>query len=44
MRIGYVSLNVPDLQKSLDFYQSILGFKAAGRPSSEKALLSAGGN
>lgn len=44
MRIGYVSLNVSDLQKSLDFYQSILGFKAAGRPSSEKALLSAGGN
>jgi len=43
MRIGYVSLNVPDLQKSLDFYQSILGFKAAGRPSSEKALLSTGG-
>jgi catechol 2,3-dioxygenase len=40
MRIGYVSLNVPDLQRSLDFYRSILGFKTTGRPSSERALLS----
>lgn len=38
-----MSLNVPDLQGSLDFYQSILGFKATGKPSSEKVLLSAGG-
>ena len=43
MRTGYVSLNVPDLQKSLEFCQSILGFKTAGRPSSEKAFLSADG-
>ncbi len=35
-----MSLNVPDLQRSLDFYQSILGFKTTGRPSSERALLS----
>lgn len=41
MKIGYVSLNVPDLQRSLDYYQSILGFKTTGRPSSERALLSA---
>ena len=44
MRIGYVSLNVPDLQKSLDFYRSILGFKVVGRPSCERTLLSAGGS
>lgn len=43
LRIGYMSLNVSDLQGSLDFYQSILGFKATGKPSSEKVLLSAGG-
>lgn len=42
MRIGYVSLNVSDLQRSIDFYQSVLGFKAAEK-SNEKALLSAGG-
>ena len=41
MKIGYVSLNVSDLQKSLDFYQSILGFKIIGKPSGEKALLAA---
>ncbi|MEP0824641.1 MAG: VOC family protein [Nitrososphaera sp.] len=40
MKIGYVSLNVPDLQRSLDFYRSVLGFKTTGRPSGEKALLS----
>jgi catechol 2,3-dioxygenase len=41
MRIGHVSLNVSDLQRSLDFYQNILGFKVVGKPSGEKALLSA---
>ena len=41
MKIGYVGLNVSDLQKSLDFYQSILGFKIIGKPSGEKALLAA---
>jgi catechol 2,3-dioxygenase-like lactoylglutathione lyase family enzyme len=25
-RIGYVSLNASDIQRSLEFYQSILGF------------------
>lgn len=43
MRIGYVSLNVPDLARSIDFYQSILGFKTIRRSSSENALLSVGG-
>jgi catechol-2,3-dioxygenase len=26
-KIGYVSLNVSDIQKSLEFYKSILGFR-----------------
>jgi catechol 2,3-dioxygenase len=44
MKIGHVSLNVSNLSRSLDFYESILGFKRIGRSSSGKALLSAGGN
>lgn len=43
MRIGYVSLNVSDIQRSLEFYQSILGFRVLGRPSNDKALLSTAG-
>ena len=39
MKIGYVSLNVSDLNESLDFYQSVLGFKIVTRPSRERALL-----
>lgn len=41
-KIGYVSLNVSDMPQSLEFYQSILGFKAMGRQSSagDRALLS----
>lgn len=39
MRISCVSLNVPDLRKFLEFHQSILRFKTAGRPSSEKAFI-----
>lgn len=38
MKIGYVSLNVSDLPRSIEFYESVLGFKAANR-SGEKALL-----
>lgn len=38
MKIGYVSLNVSDLPRSIEFYESILGFKAASR-SGEKTLL-----
>ena len=41
MKIGHVSLNVSDLQHSLDFYQRILGFKVVGKTSGERALLSA---
>lgn len=26
-RIGYVSLNVSDIDRSLDFYEKVLGFK-----------------
>jgi catechol 2,3-dioxygenase len=44
MKMGHVSLNVSNLSQSLDFYQSVLGFKAVGRPSSGKALLSVGRN
>ena len=44
MKIGYVSLNVSDIGRSLDFYQSVLGFKAFSRPSGDRALLSAGGS
>jgi catechol 2,3-dioxygenase len=45
MKIGHVSLNVSNLSRSLDFYESVLGFKRIGRPSSGgKALLSVGDN
>jgi catechol 2,3-dioxygenase len=43
-RIGYVSLNVSDIDRSLDFYQKVLGFKKLDRPSSERALLSVDGH
>ena len=42
-RIGYVSLNVSDLDRSLAFYKSTLGFKEAGRFDG-KALLSVDGS
>lgn len=44
MKIGNVSLNVTNLQRSLDFYEKILGFKIASRISDERALLSVDGN
>src|SRR2546427_5533635 len=44
MKVSYVSLNVSNLGRSLDFYQSVLGFKAVGRPSGDRTLLSADGN
>jgi catechol 2,3-dioxygenase len=44
MKIGYVSLNVSDIQRSVQFYQSVLGFKTTGRVSGEKALLSVDGS
>jgi catechol-2,3-dioxygenase len=39
-RIGYVSLNVSDIQRSLEFYQLILGFRQVRKTSNDKALLS----
>ncbi len=39
-RIGYVSLNVSEINRSLDFYEKVLGFKKVDRPSNERALLS----
>src|SRR5689334_4058643 len=42
MRIGHVSLNVFNLERSLDFYQKILGFRVVAK-SGEKAMLSAAG-
>lgn len=42
-RIGYVTLNVSDIQRSLDFYQSILGFRKLREPSTNKVMLSSNG-
>jgi catechol 2,3-dioxygenase len=44
MKIGHVSLNISNLSRSLDFYESILGFKRVDRPSRGKALLFVGDN
>lgn len=44
MKIGSVSLNVSDIQKSIDFYQSVLGFRLLGKPSNDRALLTNDGN
>jgi catechol 2,3-dioxygenase len=43
-RIGYVSLNVSHIDRSLDFYEKVLGFKKVDKPSSERALLSVDGH
>lgn len=40
-RIAYVSLNVSDIDKSLDFYGKVLGFKEVKRSPGERVLLSA---
>jgi catechol 2,3-dioxygenase len=39
-----VSLNVSDIDMSLDFYEKVLGFKKVDRPSDERALLSVDGD
>jgi catechol 2,3-dioxygenase len=44
MKIGNVGLNITDLQRSLDFYEKILGFKVVSRVSDERALLSVDDN
>jgi catechol 2,3-dioxygenase len=41
--IGYVSLNISDIQRSLDFYQSILAFRQVGKRSTDRALPSSNG-
>ena len=43
-RIGYVSLNVSHIDRSLDFYEKVLGLKKVGRPTNERALLSVDGH
>jgi catechol 2,3-dioxygenase len=43
-RIGYVSLNVSHIGRSLDFYEKVLGFKKVDRPTSERAFLSVDGH
>ncbi len=44
MKVGYVSLNVTNLQRSLDFYEKMLGFKTVSRISDERARLSTDGS
>ena len=39
-KIGYISLNVSDIQKSLEFYQSTLGFSKMQQQSVGRVLLS----
>ena len=41
--IGFVSLNVSDIQKSLEFYQSILGFRRVRKSSTDRVYLSSSG-
>src|SRR6478672_9898111 len=43
VRIGYVSLNVSDIQRSLEFYQSILGFRKVRKSSTDRVFLSSNG-
>ena len=42
--IGHVKLKVDDIQRSLNFYEQILGFKPIGRITDENVLLFAEGN
>jgi catechol 2,3-dioxygenase len=41
--IRYVSLNVSNIQRSFDFYQSILGFRQVGKKFTDRALLLSNG-
>ncbi len=43
VRIGHIHLKVADLQRSIDFYQDVLGFQLTQRFGSQAAFLSAGG-
>lgn len=42
-RIGHVHLKVSNLEKSLDFYQKLLGFEVTQRVGDDAAFLAAGG-
>jgi catechol 2,3-dioxygenase len=44
MKIGHVSLNVSNLEKSLEFYKSVLGLKTVGRVSDGRVHLSTSEN
>jgi catechol 2,3-dioxygenase len=41
--IGHVHLKVSDLDRSLAFYQGVLGFELTGRLGDQAAFVSAGG-
>ena len=41
-KIGYISLNFYDIQKSLEFYYSVLGFSKIQQQSVDRVLLSSG--
>ncbi len=43
VRIGHVHLKVADLQRSLDFYCGVLGFRLMQRFGAQAAFVSAGG-
>jgi catechol 2,3-dioxygenase len=43
VRIGHVHLKVADLERSLSFYHSVLGFEITQRMGRQAAFLSAGG-
>lgn len=43
VKIGHVHLKVADLQRSLAFYQGVLGFSVTQRYGSQAVFLSAGG-
>ena len=42
--VAHVKLRVYDIQRSLDFYEQLLGFKTIGRTSDEDAFLSMNGS
>ena len=42
--VAHVKLGVYDIQRSLDFYEQLLGFKTIGRTSDENAFLSMDGS
>ena len=42
--VAYIKLRVSDIQRSLDFYEQLLGFELIGKVSDENAYLSVSGN